>query len=368
MRSIKISFAQIDWYILLTIIFLLLFSFSAVYSSSAAFADAKFGMVDFFFQNHFRNVFLTIVIIFVVSFINYKFWSNIIKPILWLVFLLLVAVLIVGSSAKGANRWIEIGLFNFQPSELVKLALVIYISKIFEERRDFINDFKFVAFPIYFWTVVYLLLIVLQPNFSTAIVVFLIVVSILLVSNLPKKFVFSFSLVSLFIGAIIGVSAQYRMLRILAFFNEIEGRNQVLYQINQALIALGNGGFFGLGPGHSRQSQLFLPEAYGDFIFSIIGEEYGFVGTLLIIGLFTLVLIRVYIIAKLCPDNFSFFITVGTFFSLAYFFIVNVAVNIGLLPTTGLPMPFVSYGGTALLVYGILIGIVLNISKKRPYP
>jgi cell division protein FtsW len=129
------------------------------------------------------------------------------------------------------------------------------------------------------------------------------------------------------------------------------------------LIALGNGGIFGLGPGQSRQSDLFLPESYGDFIFSVIGEEYGFIGVILIIAAFVLILWRGIIIAKNAPDFFGYFLATGIILTLAIFAFVNAGVNCGLLPTTGLPMPFISYGGTAVIFHAAAVGILLNISK-----
>lgn len=363
----KERFSQIDWTILLPVIFLLIFGISAVYSSSAAFADAKFGSSEFFFRNHIRNVLIAFVFMIVTSFVNYRFWAKSIKVFMWITLVLLIIVLLFGTSTKGANRWIELGVVNFQPSELVKLVLIVYIAKILEERDSLVWDFRFVAFPIFFWTSIFLVLIALQPNFSTSVVIFFAIISILLISKLPKRFVLRFTIFSLLVTALFAISAEYRMSRLTAFWQAIKGEKntEIAYQMNQALIAFGNGGFWGLGPGHSRQSQLFLPESYGDFVFSIIGEEYGFIGTFFISVLFGYMLVRIYKTSKLCRDNFSFFITVGTFFVFAYFFLVNTAVNLGLLPTTGLPMPFISYGGTALIIYSILIGIVLNISKQN---
>ncbi|MFW5702035.1 MAG: FtsW/RodA/SpoVE family cell cycle protein, partial [Bacteroidota bacterium] len=138
----------------------------------------------------------------------------------------------------------------------------------------------------------------------------------------------------------------------------------VNYQLRQALIALGNGGLFGTGPGQSRQSNLFLPESYGDFIFSIIGEEYGFIGVLLVIATFVLVFWRGMMVARRAPDDFGYFLAVGILITFAIYVFVNAGVNVGLLPTTGLPMPFVSYGGSAVLIYAMAVGVLLNISAQ----
>jgi len=162
------------------------------------------------------------------------------------------------------------------------------------------------------------------------------------------------------------ISAEYRLNRLKAFFGigDSPTHESVNYQLNQALIALGNGGLFGLGTGQSRQSQHFLPESYGDFIFSIIGEEYGFFGLILVLGVFVILFWRGMLIARKAPDNFGYFLAIGILLTFAIYVFVNAGVNCGLLPTTGVPMPFVSYGGTAVFFYSAAIGILLNISAQ----
>ena len=161
------------------------------------------------------------------------------------------------------------------------------------------------------------------------------------------------------------VSAQYRIDRIVSFFNLGDISPSVTgYQSQQALIALGNGGVFGLGPGQGRQNHLFLPESYGDFIFSIIGEEYGFVGLVIIFIAFGVIFLRSMLVAKKAPDNFGYFLAIGIVITFALYLVVNAAVNTGLVPTTGVPLPFISYGGTAILIYSAVAGILLNISAQ----
>ena len=171
-----------------------------------------------------------------------------------------------------------------------------------------------------------------------------------------------------FIGSILvgiyAVSAQYRVNRLMSFFDSDLSPSVIGYQSQQALIALGNGGFFGLGPGQSKQNHLFLPESHVDFIFSIIGEEYGFIGLFIIVVIFAVILWRSMLIAKKAPDNFGYFLAIGIVITLAVYFVVNAAVNTALLPTTGIPLPFISYGGTAILIYSAVAGILLNISSQ----
>ena len=169
------------------------------------------------------------------------------------------------------------------------------------------------------------------------------------------------------ITGIFAVSAPYRLKRILAFIDGSSGNGN--YQLNQALIAIGNGGIHGVGAGQSRQSHMFLPESYGDFIFSVIGEEYGFIGLTVIILAFVMIFWRGMSIAKKAPDNFGYYLAVGILVTFAFYVFINAAVNTGLLPTTGVPFPFISFGGTAILIYSFAMGILLNISAQaNVYP
>ncbi|MCX7879430.1 MAG: FtsW/RodA/SpoVE family cell cycle protein [Ignavibacteria bacterium] len=355
---------KLDWSLLLAVVVLLLFSVAAVYSASASLAEFKFGAYDLFLKNHIRNLIVTFITVVVVTFINYQFWKKFANIILTISIFFLILVLFFGVDTKGAARWLDFGWFNFQPSELAKFAIVLYIAKILDERKEIKDDFWFVPFPIFFNLFLIILLIAVQPNFSSSFIIFLIVIGLLVIANIKFKYLATFSLLTALISIVYAVSAEYRLNRLLAFFNEstLNEITNTNYQSIQSLVALGNGGLFGLGPGGSRQSLLFLPEAYSDFIFAIIGEEYGFIGLSIFTLLFVFVLFRVYLICKNAPDFFSFFISSGFLLTLSIYFFINALVNLGLLPTTGVPMPFISYGGSAMLTYGLIIGVLLNIS------
>jgi len=355
-----------DWILFLCILFLLLFSLAVVYSSSAAYAEYKFGEYDIFFRSHLRNVVLAFVAMIISYKIDLEFWKKWANGLLYLSLFLLVVVLFYSNPIKGATRWIDLGWVNFQPSEVAKFALMVYIAKIISERYELKDDFWLVPMPIFFWVFIFCGLIALQPNFSSSLIIFLISITIMIISKVKIKYLINFSLFSIIIGLLYSVTASYRINRILDFwaFLTSSGKNSIAYQTQQALLALGNGGFWGLGPGKSRQSFLFLPESYGDYIFSIIGEEYGFIGTLFLILIICFVLFRIYKIAKNCQDLFMFILSSGILIIIATYTIVNAFVNIGLMPSTGLPMPFISYGGSAVIVYGIMIGIILRINKE----
>ncbi len=357
---------HIDWVIFIPVIALMLFSISFVYAASATNSEFKFGDSEQLFLSHTIRVFLGIIIMFISMKIDYHIYSKISLPLLTLGILLLIVVLFVGTNIKGASRWIMLGPLSFQPSEFVKLVMVIHFAALLAKKQDVIKDFEKGFFPFILWTVIICFLIALQPNFSTMMVIFMIAVSMMFIGNnnlLHLGTTFGIGLVAVIVFFI---TAPYRLARLQSFlgFGENAGNQEVSYQLNQALIALGNGGLFGVGVGQNRQSHLFLPESYGDFIFSILGEEYGFIGLIGIISVFLIVFWRGMLIARKAPDNFGYFLAIGIVITFAIYVFVNAGVNTGLLPTTGVPMPFVSYGGTAVLFYSAAIGILLNISAQ----
>jgi cell division protein FtsW len=278
--------------------------------------------------------------------------------------LLLVAVLFVGTRELGARRWLAFGPLSFQPAEFAKFALVLHIAALCAAKKEFIGDFKKAFLPIMFWALAAAALIAKQPNMSTASVLMAIAFGIMYVAQVPLKYMISSGILAVLGGGIFALTASYRVQRMLAFVgHHTDHTSQVSYQLDQALIAFGNGGLFGVGIGQSRQSMFFLPESYGDFIYSVIGEEYGFIGAALLIVVFGFIIIRGIQIAKHAPDAFGRYVAFGITMTIAIYALVNAFVNIGLMPVTGLPMPFVSYGGTSMIFSAAAVGILLNISK-----
>ncbi len=364
MEKVKLN---IDWFLFFSVSLLLILSVLAVYSSSTFYAEYKFGEYDIFFWNHLRNVALSFTLMIIFSFFDYKKWIKISTILLLASLLLLIIVLLFGTTIKGAARWINLGFLNFQPSELARFALVLYISRILSEREQLKDEPIFILLPALFWVALFCFFIAIQPNFSTSVIIFVISIVLLFIGKIKFKYLLRTSLIFLFLGSIFAVTESYRINRIIGFFsflNNYEAKSNLTYQTSQALIAIGNGGIFGLGIGKTQQSKLFLPESYGDYIFSIIAEEYGFIGAVFVILLLLVVLIRIYKIAKKSPTSFAFFFSTGIFISIATFTIVNSFVNIGFLPSTGLPMPFISYGGSALIINCISIGLLQNIYRN----
>ncbi len=361
----KKPIGHIDWLILLPIVGIMLFGLAFVYSASSAYSGLKLDSSEALFYSHLGKVLLGLILIIVFAKIDYHVYRKFSKSFMTISVVLLFLVLIIGSSAKGATRWIDIGPITLQPSEIVKFAMIIHFASMLSSKQAVIKQFEQGFLPFLIWLGMISVLIALQPNFSTMAVVLLIGMSILFIGNVNLIHWLSTCFFGVVVGGLYAVSAPYRMQRILSYIGA--GNSTATggdYQLNQALIAIGNGGLTGLGPGQSRQSNLFLPESYGDFIFSIIGEEFGFIGLLVVISLFALVFWRGLLVAKKAPDNFGYFLSVGIIITFAIYVFINAGVNTGLLPTTGVPFPFISYGGTAILLYSIAIGILLNISAQ----
>lgn len=357
---------HIDWFILIPVVALMLFSIAFVYSASASYSELKFHTSDKLFWNHAIRVVIALGLLILFAGIDYHFWKKISKPLILAAVILLVFVLFAGSSAKGATRWISLGPLSFQPSELAKFALVIHFSALLEQKQKVIKDFQLGFVPFLFWIGLICGLIALQPNFSTMFVIFVIGMTIMFVGNTNLFHLIGTMFIGGFAAIAYALSASYRIERFKAFLGIGDQSNlqDIGHQLRQSLIALGNGGVAGVGAGQTRQGSLFLPESYGDFIFAIIGEEYGFIGLILIIVAFLIIFWRGMLIAKKAPDTFGYFLAIGIIITFAVYVFVNAGVNTGLLPTTGVPMPFLSYGGTAVFIYAGAIGALLNISAQ----
>ena len=358
---------HIDWIILTLTIGLMLMSIAFVYSASASIAEARFGSSDTLFLNHTLRVFAGFIVLLIFMKIDYHVWAKYSKLILFLSVLSLFLVLVIGTTINGANRWLYIGPINFQPSELAKFALVLHFSVLMTERQEFIKEFKLGILPLLIWSLIICFLIAIQPNFSSAVVIYIIAVAMMFIGNANVKHLLSIGVVAIIGLSVYALSAPYRMARLQNYIGMTSEKtlHNASFQAHQAVIAFGNGGVWGLGPGQSRQSLLYLPEAYGDFIFSIIGEEYGFVGAVIILLIFAVIGYRGIKVAKNAPDLFGYFLAFGITFTITFYAFVSAGVNTGLLPTTGLPLPLISYGGTAIIIYCAAIGMLLNISSQK---
>ena len=355
---------RLDWLILLIMTALLMFSVPIVYSASSTIGFTKYGSSEKFLMSQVLRVFVALAITIIISRIDYHRYKSINKKILYMGISLLLLVFVMGSKMKGASRWLNLGAFSFQPSEFAKFALVIYLAAWLSDNQDRLNNFKEGIAPALLSIGIICGLIFLQPNFSTATIIGCISIMILYAGNIPTRFL---GFIGLFSGigiAIYGISAPYRVKRLLSYIGSDSATKDSNHQLKQAILAFGNGGFFGVGAGQSHMRDLFLPESYGDFISAIIGEEYGFIGIMFIMALFIIFTLRGLRIAKHAPDKCGSLLAFGITITISIYAFVNIGVNCGILPTTGLPLPFLSYGGTAVILSAIAVGILLNISSQ----
>lgn len=353
-----------DLSLFLTVTGLLLASLAFVYTASASFSAVKMSTSESMLFNHAKKVLMSIAVMIFFTKVDYHKYEKHTKLLMILGLGLLVAVIFIGTRELGARRWLNLGPLSFQPAEFAKFALVLHVAALCAAKEEIIGDFKKAFLPIMFWALAAAALIAKQPNMSTASVLVVITFGIMYIAQVPLKYMISSGVLALFGGGIFALTASYRVQRMLAFLgHQNEHTSRVSYQLDQALIALGNGGIFGVGIGQSRQRDFYLPESYGDFIYSVIGEEYGFIGAALLMIVFGFIVIRGVQIAKHAPDTFGRYVAFGITMTIAVYAMVNSFVNVGLMPVTGLPMPFVSYGGTSMLFSAAAMGILLNISK-----
>lgn len=275
--------------------------------------------------------------------------------------LLLVLVLIpgIGIEVYGGRRWLELAGFRLQPAELAKLSLVVYFSNLFERKKDII---QFATI-----TGLVLLLVMLEPDLGTVVIIATIAFCLYFVAGAPMKEIGKLIAAGFIIGPLLIFTSPYRKQRLLTFLNssiEIEGAS---YHIRQILIALGSGGIFGRGLGQSRQKFLFLPEVTTDSIFAIIAEEFGFVGASILVLLFALLVARGLKVAFVTKDTFPKLLVTGIIVCIGVQAVINLGAMVALVPLTGVPLPFISYGGSSLLICLSGMGIVYNVSRRINY-
>ena len=298
--------------------------------------------------------------------IDYRFWK---KNSLWMLIvtlLLLIMVFVpgIGKSAGGAHRWIGIGNNWFQPSELVKLTFLIYLAAWLDNMGDKIKNFWTGFVPFAFLIAIVGILIMLQPDLGTFSIVFLIAVSVFFAAGADlSHMVVGAGIMSAALFLLIKMSP-YRQQRLLVFLNPAADAQGAAYHINQALLAVGAGGWWGLGFGQSRQKYLYLPEAHTDSIFAIIAEELGFIRSSLVILAFLVLAYLGLRIARNAPDTFAKLICIGVTAWIIFQAFINIGAMINIFPLTGVPLPFISYGGSSLIILLAAVGLILNISKS----
>lgn len=304
---------------------------------------------------------------FIISKIPYKYYLKKSNLILFICFILLVLVLIpgIGTIRNGSRSWFGIAGFGVQPSEFMKLALIIFASKYIHNNPKSMKYIKKGAFPILLITMIVFILIMLQPDFGTGVITVITVIAMLFISGVDFSFFIKLGFMGLGLSSILILLAPYRINRIISFLNPWSDPLGTGFQTIQSLYAIGPGGLFGMGFGNSIQKHFYLPEPETDFIFSIISEELGILGIISITVLFLIIITRGIKISIKAPDLFSKFLSFGIIFQLSFQALLNLSVVVGLIPVTGVTLPFFSYGGSSLIITLIEMGIILNISKYK---
>ena len=297
--------------------------------------------------------------------IKYRFWKKAALPLMMLSFVLLALLFIpeLSYSVGEARRWLSLGFLSFQPSEILKLAFVVYLASWLDERRQDVASVSYGMIPFIIMLSIVGIFLLMQPDLGTMGVIVVTAGILYFLGGGRKYQMVSLVAAGLMLFYFVVRLADYRLARIAVFLNPSLDPQGVGYQINQALIAIGSGGFWGLGFGKSLQKYSYLPEPMGDSIFAIFSEEMGFLGALLLLLLFVFLFWRGMVIARSAPDVFGRLLGAGISISIMTQVFINMAAISGLLPLTGIPLPFVSYGGTSLAITLASVGILLNISK-----
>lgn len=339
-----------------------------VYSSSAVLAQQKMNDSRYFLVRDLIWVVIGLVGMALTMRIDYSLYRRLAYPILGIATLLLGSVLVIGSRVNGARRWFHFGPLSFQPAELAKVALIVFLAHILAKKADKVRHFLLGFLPPLVVCGIFAGLLLKQPDLGTAMIVGGTTITMLFVAGTRVSYLAGAGLFALPIvyNAIVGTP--WRLRRILAFLDPWQFRDTFGYQMAASLIAVGSGGLTGQGLGDSRQKLLFLPEAHTDYILAIIGEELGFLGVGFVIAMYVLLVLRGCSIAARARDAFGMYISVGVTAMFGLQAAFNIGVVLGALPTKGLTLPFLSFGGSTLVIDLCAIGMLLNISRCEPAP
>lgn len=360
MRDIRIS-------LFMSFVILISLGIVMIYSSSGIYALETMHNSSYFLIRHLMFLVVGSVLMFFCMVFDYRGLQKYAKPLLVAVIIMLVLVLIphIGKISSGARRWFNVGPINFQPSELAKPALIIYLADFFSRRKGDARSLTRGFIPVMMVMGVLCALIIKQPDLGNTVLIFLITLSMLFVAGGRIRHIGSIFAAAIPVLVALVLAEPYRIRRIVSFMNPWDDPQGAGFQLSQSQIALGSGGFWGLGLGRSEQKLFYLPAAHTDFIFSIIGEELGFLGAMAIVALFGFFIWQGVRILKRTADPFGYYIAFGILVMISIQVVVNIGVSIGALPTKGLPLPFISYGGSALIFNMAAVGLLLNISRAH---
>lgn len=357
---------KIDYTLLTIALALLAYGLIVLYSASTVESFQNFGNTSHYILHQLIfGALIGLVAMFVLSKINYHVWQKFMPQLIFISLILLALVKVpgIGVSAGGAERWVHFGPILFQPAELAKMVIILYLASWIDKKRHKLNDFYYGVLPSLIIISLFALLILFQPDVGTMLVLLVVAFFMLIAGGIDLKYI----AYCIFGGAgllyLIVKLEPYRVRRLTTFFNTAIDPKGISYQINQALLAIGSGGFWGFGYGMSRQKHNYLPEVMNDSIFAVMSEELGFFRVLISLLLFAALAWKGFSIAKNAPDTFGKLVAFGITCWITVQTLINLAAMVNLLPLTGIPLPFFSYGSTALIANLGAIGILLNISS-----
>jgi cell division protein FtsW len=322
----------------------------------------------YYFKRQLLGVGIGTIALLITSRIPYRAYRRLAIPGFFVTAALLVAVLAVGPVIGGSQRWLPVAGFSFQPSELAKVALVIVLAHLLEKKHRLLTRFGHFLVPVVFTVGVIGGLVMLQPDLGTTIIIAAAAMAVILASDTPLRYVLLLSILAIGAVWLLAFSDQYRIDRIVGFLDPWGNASGEGYQLIQSYYALSNGGLFGVGLGASRARWFYLPNAHTDFIFAIIGEEAGLIGGLTVIGLYVVLALAGWAVAARAPDRFGRMVAAGLTAWLTFQAVVNIGGVLGVMPITGIALPFVSFGSTALIVAMASLGILVNIAQAGVPP
>ncbi len=339
-----------------------------IYSSSAFYAERNFGSPYYFIVRQLFALLVGIILLRIAIKLPYETYKKLtpVLMIVTLIFMLIVLVPGIGKQVGNARRWIRFFGIGFQPSEILKLTLIIWVAGFLNRKKELLGYFSRGLLPSFIVTGIFCFLLLLQPDFGTAVLICMTLLLMIFAAGV-KTFHMVGSLVGLAaIGSFLIFSKAYRLRRVTGFLDPWADPLDSGFQLVQSFIAFGTGGLFGRNLGNSRQKLFFLPEGHTDFIFSILAEETGFIGVLLVILLILALMIKGFEISLNCPEDFGRNLAFGITSLIFLQSVFHIGVVIGLLPTKGIPLPFISYGGSSLVLCMFMVGILINISNASP--
>jgi len=367
----------IDVVLLLTVIAMVAFGLLMVYSSSFIFAQERTGDGFAFIKKQLVFAAAGFLVLITVCRVDYRKWFKWAYPVLATAIVMLVAVMIPGIGARvgGAQRWLRVGGFNFQPGEFAKFAVIFFVSSQLIRKQDRLHKFVAGVVSNFLVPLPALLLLLLQPDFGTTVMITIVIFCLMFLAGVPKKYLFSALGLAIATGLFLAIGTPYRRMRLMTFLDPWRDPGGKGFQILQSFVGLHNGRFWGVGLGNGKEKLFYLPEAHNDFIFSVIGEELGFLGIGAVVLTYLFFVYRGLRIALECQkhyqDRFGMLLATGITLALGLQGFVNMSVVLGLLPTKGLTLPFISYGGSALLVDLFAVGVLLSVARgpqKGPNP